>query len=372
LGFAVTLADIEIKASYAPGMGVPIGLVVRVDGESIIIHENELHGFFAKKHIKLYIGDTLFTQDKSGMSILLNDRSRIVLGASTNLSLDRLLFDPVHGQRAAFMMLSKGKARFHVQKFQHFKQKSFNVKTKTSLIGVYGSDFIIQTTLKRTEVSTLSDTVLSMISLIAPYASPVLLHDYMWGAVNHGELPSDVEKIGIEVIEVLKRELPIEKEHMGFFNPQLKTHQSHFKKEQHKHQSSRHQMDRKMPSFTTDSSPNEQKQSNPTKINNKKYKEKVFALSSEKRYSIYDKQTKDESKENQDHEFHPYIRMRKDVLIDPEDISRDLINPVSSFKTIESNIYSTIDEDTDDQKRIIEAEQTDSMSLPWFPKRPDD
>jgi len=372
LGFSVTLDNIEIEDSYVPGMGMPIGQVTGVDGKPVIVHENELHGFFAKKNMKLYIGDKLLTKKHSRMSILLNDRSRIILGVATTLSLTRLLFDPVHDQRTAFMLLSNGKARFHVQKFQHFTLKSFKVKTKTSLIGVYGSDFIIQTTLKRTEVTTLSDTVLSMVSLSAPYASPVLLHDYMGGAINHGEFPSDIRNIGIEFIEALKLELPVETETIDFLTQTKKIHQPHFKPKQHQ---ASIQMDRKIPSFQTELSPNKkanQPISNFTKIKNlTRHNEKVYALSSEKIFSIYDKQAQDEPKVSQKHEFHSYIRMREELLIDPENISKELINPVSSFKMIESKIYSNIDEDIDDQQNIIEAEQTDSMSLPWFPKRPD-
>jgi len=354
--------NIKIKESFEPGMGISVGQVVLIDGRAIISHKNESHGFLAKKHMKLYPGDTLFTNDHSRTCILLNDCSRITMGPATKLSLNRFIFDPVHHQRTAFIILLSGKARFHVQKYQDFQQKSFNIKTQTSLIGVYGSDFIIQTTLKRTEVTTLSDTVLSLISLTAAYAPPVLLHDYMWSSVDHGELPSEVQKIGIEMIENLKLELPIETEPISVVKNEITKHHPHIKEKPDKYQ-----MDRKIPSFKTKSVPNEQHSD--TKFvnhesNNKK--ETAFSLSTENNFSTHETQAKNQTENNQYIEDIPYIRLRNDVLINPEDLSKDLVNPIVRFETIKT----IIDSDIDDQQSIIEARQTDNMPLPYFPLKP--
>jgi hypothetical protein len=366
--------NIIIKDNFEPGIGLAVGQVVLIEGDTIITHENELHGFLAKKYIKLYSGDTLLTTEHSRISILLNDCSRITMGAATKLSLNRFIFDPVHHQRTAYIMLLVGKARFHVQKLHNFQQKSFNIKTKTSLIGVYGSDFIIQTTLKRTEVTTLSDTVLSLISLTAAYAPPVLLHDYMWSFVNHGELPSDVEKIGIEMIEMLKLELPIQTEPISFVKHEISKHHQYIKKEPHKHQSPTtmftHQMDKKIPSFHTKAVSNEKQADTQSAdhdaIKKMDNKETGFSLSTENNFSTHEKHTKNQAGDNQNIEYIPYIRLRHDELINPEEISNDLVNPLIQFETINTSL----DSDIKDQQSIIEAEQTDKMPLPFFPQKP--
>jgi hypothetical protein len=366
--------QIAIKDRYESGIGITVGQVIHAEGETIISHENEQHGFLAKNFMKLYTGDTLCTQLKSRISILLNDRSRIILGASTKLTLNRFHFNPAQRQRNAFIQLNKGKARFHVQKCQNYPQKSFKVKTQTSLISVYGSDFIIQTTLKRTEVTTLSDTVLSLISLAAPDAPPALLHDYMWSSINHGELPSDIERIGLEVIEALRFELPIETESISLRKPDFSKHHTHSNRKTHKYPSSKkkysHQLDKKMPLFHTKSASNDQtkqQKTEPEMMNKNTQKQKVISLSTENAFSIYEKHTADQPERQQDLENISFIRMRNDVLIDPENISKDLVDPMPKFKTI---IYSEINEDTDDQQLIIEAEQTDNMPLPYFPAKP--
>jgi len=376
-----------IRDSYVPGTGHPIGNVDIVDGDVFIVHNNEFRGFLAKKEMMLYAGDTLISKLHGRISIRLKDNSRISMGSETKIILSRLAFDKDQKQRQSFIQMPIGKARFRVKKLSNFRQSSFKVKTATALIGVRGSDFIIQTTLKRTEVSTLSDTILTMISLAAPDAPPTLMSEYTWGMVEHGQLPSEIEKLSIEVIEELKNAFPIDP--VDFVMPQPDDQLS--MKHHHDHQqlfskrSSHPKMEKNIPSF--DSSTHA----------NKTY-EKSFKTNDHKssHFSDDEKDSKDSSDSvllttessftiKKDHNFNDrfskkegaseiderYIRVSSDELIDPEDISSvDIFDKEIVY--FEDDLSETIDEDSDDQEQIYEEEQIEKIHLPWFPKKPQD
>ncbi|MBF0449298.1 MAG: FecR domain-containing protein [Candidatus Magnetomorum sp.] len=388
--------NLVIKDTYVPGTGLPIGQVVMVDGEAIIVHENEGRGFLAKKEMMLYIGDTLVTRPHGRISIRLDDNSRISMGATTKMILSRVIFDPDNQNRASFIQLGSGKARFRVKKLSHYKNSSFKVKTPTALIGVRGSDFIIQTTLERTEVTTLSDTLLTLISLTALDIPPVLLKDFTWAMVEHGDLPSAVEEITIEAIEALKAEFPIEP--VDFFIPQPDNavtaknhheHQSLFSKE-----SARHRLETKTPSFdSTDASEktfqtksstsdktvpdhrqDDTNQKNPDEVftkddsHEKTDKKQFFVLSTESNFTVKQDRFFDESFHIKDKSFEKdqQIWVSSDKLINPEDI---LYSDLTD--TFVDDMSNTIDDDIDDQEEIYEEEQIENINLPWFPRKPE-
>jgi hypothetical protein len=108
--------------------------------------------------------------------------------------------------------LTIGKARFWVIKLLDFKRSEFRVKTPTAVCGVRASDFITEVArfldTVRTQVTALEDTLLEVVSLAAPEVL-MLLSDYERTDVLEGHPPSEKEKVPIEEIMEMMRELAI-------------------------------------------------------------------------------------------------------------------------------------------------------------------
>ena len=191
---------------FKSGFGTPVGKIRMVQGKVIIIHDNILKGYWAKRGLPLYRGDTIITQKKSRISFKLNDKSIISLSSNTKLVINKSIYNKKEKRRSSFLGLSLGKARFFVTKLLRFKRSEFRVKTVTAVCGVRGSDFVMLATDKLTEVTALENTELEVISLAAPEAPPMIITDFQRTGVVLGELPYEPEMVPPEEIEDLKKE----------------------------------------------------------------------------------------------------------------------------------------------------------------------
>ncbi len=104
--------------------------------------------------------------------------------------------------------MATGKARFWVKKLADFSQSEFRIKTQTAIVGVRGSDFIVNASEDITEVTTLDKTVLEIVSLIA-LEKKTLLKDFERTTVKRGFIPSDVISVTPEETEQMIKEMPI-------------------------------------------------------------------------------------------------------------------------------------------------------------------
>lgn len=197
-----------VEGAYSPGVGLPAGKVLLVQGQTVIVHEGQSKGFYAKNNHLLFKGDTLFTLDKGRIRIRLADESIITLASETKLVINKSVYDPASKTRSSFVGMDKGKARFLIKKLVDFKQSEFKAKTKTAVAGVRGSEFFIIATDLLTEIMTLSDTRLEVVSLAVPCkdfkgttpppecrVKPMILSDFEKTLVRLGELPTEPEAV---------------------------------------------------------------------------------------------------------------------------------------------------------------------------------
>ena len=198
-----------MQKEFRPGLGAPVGKVQVVQGKVIIIHGKSIRGYWAKKGLPLYKGDTIVTQKKARISFKMNDKSIMTLSSNTKLVINESIYKPKKKRRSSFFGLALGKARFFVTKLLNFKRSEFKVKTRTAVCGVRGSDFIIVATEKLTEVTALADTELEVVSLAAPEAPPVIITDFERTGVELGQLPFEPEMVSHEEIEDLTKDLVV-------------------------------------------------------------------------------------------------------------------------------------------------------------------
>ncbi|OQX25114.1 MAG: hypothetical protein BWK80_17335 [Desulfobacteraceae bacterium IS3] len=197
------LAIVEI---FKPGIGLPVGKVQLVQGEAIVIHKDISVGYKAENDMPLFEGDMVITREKGRIRFELNDGSILTMASKTEMTINQSLYDSESGTRSAFLKMLAGKARFIVKKLTEFKLSEFKLKTKTAVIGVRGSDFIVAANADRTEVTALENTDIEVVSLIGPEAEPAMLKEFEHTVIEAGALPSKIEEVFPEDIEILKRD----------------------------------------------------------------------------------------------------------------------------------------------------------------------
>ena len=119
-------------------------------------------------------------------------------------------------------LIHKLKLLFLIKKLVDFKHSEFKVKTKTAVAGVRGSEFIIRATDLLTEIYTLADTKLEVVSLAMPcpdfkgyppppecQVKPIFLTDYQKTVVRIDELPTEVEIVAPLEVEQLDSDFTV-------------------------------------------------------------------------------------------------------------------------------------------------------------------
>jgi hypothetical protein len=195
-----------IEDIFTPGYGSPVGRVLVVQGNVVIMHKDMLRGYRAKKDLPLFKSDIIVTQEKGRIRFEMNDGSILTMGSSTKLVIDRSVYDAKKKSRSSFFRLALGKARIWAKKLVDLRYSKFKVKTPTAVVGVRGSDFIVKATATLTEVTALEKTVLEVVSLAFPEAKPMVARDFERTFIEEGALPTDVEIVTPEEIEEMKKE----------------------------------------------------------------------------------------------------------------------------------------------------------------------
>ena len=195
-----------IEDIFKPGYGSPVGRVLLVQGNVVIMHKDMLRGYRAKKDLPLFKRDVIVTQEKGRIRFEMNDGSILTMGSSTKLVIDRSVYDAKKKSRSSFFRLALGKARFWAKKLVDLRYSKFKVRTPTAVVGVRGSDFIVKATATLTEVTALEKTVLEVVSLAFPEAKPMEVKDFERTLIEEGALPTDVEIVTPEKIEEIKKE----------------------------------------------------------------------------------------------------------------------------------------------------------------------
>jgi hypothetical protein len=196
-----------VKNDYMPGFGLSLGKIVLVQGKAVIVHYHDKQvGYTAKQDMLLYQKDKIITLDNGRVSFQLNDGSQMSMASNATMTINKSVFDPVKKDRSVFMNMPKGKSRFTVRKLSSFRRSAVKIKTRTAIIGVRGSDFIVKATEQTTEIVTLDDTLLEVNSLFDPSAEAVLIQAYERSEVQSQALPTQPEPVAPEDIDSIMAE----------------------------------------------------------------------------------------------------------------------------------------------------------------------
>lgn len=215
----VFAADPEIKKDFQPGFGEPVGSVVTAEGEAVIIHADMEAGYKAEANLPLYKGDTIITRESARLTFRLKDGSAMSLASNTKLTINESIYNPDAGDRSSFLNMAFGKARFWVKKVAGFKRKGFKVKTRTAVLGVRGSDFVVDAQETISHVSALEDTNLSLtlfrgcgdaddIKTDDCESRQLTLTDFQKASIEKDALEAEIRKLTPDEIKKINTEFP--------------------------------------------------------------------------------------------------------------------------------------------------------------------
>ncbi len=202
-------ADLKIQKTYRPGTGQSVGTVRRVQGKAVVQHEKETHGYRVYQKMNLYSGDVLYTAGDGHLELILNDGSSLTLSSDTHMVIDKSVYNPRSRHRHSFFSMLAGKARFIVKKLSDYKYSQFNVRTEASVVGVRGSDFIIEVSQQgnKTVITALGNTVLEIIDPAHPLQEPVIVTSFQQLIAVLGEVLGNPEDVPQEEIRQKLEEL---------------------------------------------------------------------------------------------------------------------------------------------------------------------
>lgn len=178
-----------VQEVFKQGIGAPVGKTVRVQGEVVIMHEDQKEGYRARRDLPLFKRDILVTRPTGRVSLELIDESRITLGSDTKIEINESVYSRRKKSRFTFIRMSLGKARFLVRKLTGLRMTRFKVLTATAIAGIRGTEFVVIDEPGRTIIYSINDPI-EVTSLTAP-DQVVVLQDSEKTTILEGQLPSE-------------------------------------------------------------------------------------------------------------------------------------------------------------------------------------
>jgi len=136
-------------------------------------------------------GDTLRTGKPGKLRVVFRDDSVLSLGPGSEVVIDEQVFDPAQSSYRSVINLIRGKVRALVSDYYQQPRASYEVKTRTAVAGVRGTEFVIafDEDAEVTEVVGIADTV-SVLGTKDPRRGAVLVRARDLTTVRKGELPA--------------------------------------------------------------------------------------------------------------------------------------------------------------------------------------
>jgi hypothetical protein len=125
-----------IEDEFKPGYGLPVGKVLLLQGEVIVMHADQLRGYWVIKGLPLYQGDTIVAMETGRVRFNLKDGSVLTLTSDTKMTITLSVYDTKKKIRSSFFNMVIGKVLFLARKLSDFKSSQYKVKTLTAVVGV--------------------------------------------------------------------------------------------------------------------------------------------------------------------------------------------------------------------------------------------
>ena len=136
--FAATVlpGGVSLRAEESPS-----GIVKLVTGNAVIVRAGQ--ELTAKPGQRIVEGDTVRTGPDGRLGMTLKDGTRLSLGGSTELRIDRFTYAPAQGRLALVLKLLRGATEYISGRIAQLAPGAVKVETPTSVIGVRGTHLLI-------------------------------------------------------------------------------------------------------------------------------------------------------------------------------------------------------------------------------------
>jgi hypothetical protein len=142
LGCSLALIAV-VGASTSPiaQQPVPAGRVKLVSGTAFVVHEGR--PIPAKVGDAVFETDALTTGPDGRIGVTLRDETRISLGPSSEVRLDRFLYSPADGGLAFVLKIVRGLAAYASGRIAKLKPDAVRLETPAAIVGVRGTRLAI-------------------------------------------------------------------------------------------------------------------------------------------------------------------------------------------------------------------------------------
>lgn len=123
---------------------VEVGVIKTSIGKSWIVSSlgNKVK---AKKDLRIYESDKITTSSNGKVKIVFNDANILFVANSSEVKIEEYMASKKKSNRKVLLKLLKGKLRSSVkQKYDNTQASRFQVKTKSAVAGVRGTDFVVE------------------------------------------------------------------------------------------------------------------------------------------------------------------------------------------------------------------------------------
>lgn len=147
---ALTLAATSALSSELPeseGTFSRVGLVKTVRGNAQLLHATGT-SLVLEPGSEVNETDQIVTDADSGVSIVLRDGARLVVGPSSRLDMKKFHFNPVTHEGGIFLSLITGSMRMVTGLIGKHHPEAERIETPTAVIGIRGTDFIVNVNAK--------------------------------------------------------------------------------------------------------------------------------------------------------------------------------------------------------------------------------
>jgi hypothetical protein len=117
------------------------GILMVVKGEVVIQQKDKVTP--AKVGLKVQPGDTVITKKDARAKLVMVDKNIINISPDSKFVMEKYEYNPEENKKGALLNVIYGKVRTTVNQKYDGEQNKFQVKTKSSVAGVRGTDFLV-------------------------------------------------------------------------------------------------------------------------------------------------------------------------------------------------------------------------------------
>ena len=119
----------------------PVGTISTMTGKVFILREGQ--SLVGEKGVRIFELDTIQTEKKAAVGIILRDNTMLSLGESSSLTIAQYRFEPVEQDHVLDIKLSKGKFLYNSGIIGKQKPKSVRCLMPIGTLGTLGTRFLV-------------------------------------------------------------------------------------------------------------------------------------------------------------------------------------------------------------------------------------